>query len=69
MPELPNQRYVRRRHIRRCYGIDDEDITKLIAATVLKPCYLNGSGRAWFRRDEVIAAEEAGKIFKAEKMK
>lgn len=69
MPELPNKRYIRRGDIRRCYGIDDEDFTKLVRAKVLKPYFLNGQGRAWFKRDEVIAAEEGGKIFKAEKAK
>lgn len=67
MPELPNQRYLRRRHIVTTYGMTNEEFSKLVRASVLKPYYLAGEGRAWFRRDEVLQAEEDGKIFRTEK--
>lgn len=67
MPELPNQRYIRRGAIKKCYGFTDDEFTKLVRAGVLTPHYLQGKGRAFFRRDEVIAAEDANKIFKPSK--
>lgn len=69
MPELPNKRYLRRGEICGCFGIDDEEFTKLVRAKVLRPLYLNGKGRAFFRRDEVLEAETGGKIFRPEQSK
>ncbi len=67
MPELPSKRYLRRGVVRDYLGIDDKDMTKLVAAEVLTPHYLQGKGRAYFRRDEVLEAETSGKIFKGAK--
>lgn len=67
MPELPNKRYVRRGAIRRYFGIDEREMAKLVAAKIFTPLYLQGQGRAFFRRDEVLAAESSGKVFRAEK--
>lgn len=67
MPELPNKRYLRRGIVRDYLGIDDKEMTKLVSAGVLIRRYLYGGGRAFFRRDEVLEAEETGKIFKCEK--
>jgi len=67
MPELPTKRYIRRGEIVAYFGIDPRDMTKLVAAGVFTACYLQGRGRAFFRRDEILAAEAAGKVFKTEK--
>lgn len=64
MPELPQKRYLRRKAIRTYLGIDDREMTKLVSAGVFTPQYLQGKGRAYFSRSEVIAAEESGRIFK-----
>lgn len=67
MPELPQKRYLRRGHIISYFGIDERDMTKLVTAGVFTARYLLGDGRAFFLRDEVIAAERDGKVFKTEK--
>jgi len=67
MPELPNKRYLRRGVVRDYLGIDDDEFSSLVKAGVLTARYLQGKGRAFYRRDEVIAAEEAGKIFSLSK--
>jgi hypothetical protein len=67
MPELPQKRYVRRGHIREYLGIHDGEMTKLVEAGVFTPRYLQGKGRAFFLRSEVIDAESAGKVFKVAK--
>ena len=64
MPELPPQRYVRRRVVCAYFGITDAEFTELVRAEIFRPHYLQGKGRAWFRRDEVLAAEAANKVFK-----
>lgn len=63
MPELPQKSYLRRGEIRDYFGLIDRAMTKLVAAGVLTPCYLQGKGRAFFRRSEVVQAEKDGKIF------
>ncbi len=68
MPELPQKRYIRRGEIIAYFGIDPREMTKLVAAGVFTRCYLQGQGRAFFRRDEVLAAEASGKVFKMEKV-
>lgn len=69
MPELPNKRYLRRRAVRDYLGINDAEFTTLVDGGVLTPHYLRGKGRAFYRRDEVLAAEEAGRIFSTCKAK
>jgi len=64
MPELPQKRYLRRGVVRDYLGIDDREMTKLVTAGVLKRRYLQGKGRAFFRRDEVLEAEASGALFK-----
>ena len=64
MCNLPDKRYVRRGHVRDYFGIDDREMTKLVATGVFTPRYLNGQGRAFFLRDEVLDAERSGRIFK-----
>ena len=64
MPELPSQRYLRRGVVRDYFGISDEEFTRLVRGGVFIAHYLQGKGRAFFRRDEVLAAETANKIFK-----
>lgn len=68
MSELPEKRYLRRGHVRDYFGIDDREMTKLIRAGVFTPRWLNGEGRAFFLRVEVIEAERSGKVFRAEKV-
>lgn len=67
MPELPNKRYLRRGVVRDYFGLSDEEFTVLVRAGVLIAHYLQGKGRAFFRRDEILAAESANKIFKPSK--
>lgn len=67
MPDLPNKRYLRRGVVRDYFGISDEEFTELLRAGVFVAHYLQGKGRAFFRRDEVLAAEAANKIFKPSK--
>jgi hypothetical protein len=67
MPELPNSRYLRRGTVRKYLGIDDAEFSKLVRAGVLATHYLQGRGRAFYRRDEVLTAEAEGKIFKSTK--
>lgn len=69
MPELPQKRYVRRGHVKEYLGIDDRDMTKLVEAGVFAPKYLNGKGRAFFERAQVLQAEHDGKVMKTEKVK
>lgn len=69
MPELPNRRYLRRGIVRDYLGIDDDEFTKLIRSGVLTPVYLQGRGRAFFKREEVLTAESSNKIFKPAKAK
>lgn len=64
MPDLPLQRYLRRGVLREYFGITDTEFTELVRAGIFRPHYLQGRGRAWFRRDEVLAAEAANKVFK-----
>lgn len=63
MSGLPEKRYLRRGEICSTLGIDSREFTKLVEAGVLTPLYFRGAGRAYFRRDEVVAAEQTGKIF------
>lgn len=63
MSKLPEKRYLRRGEIRSYFGITDRDFTALITAGVLVPVYFRGKGRAFFRRDLVLAAEANEKIF------
>lgn len=67
MPDLPQSRYLRRGVVRDYLGITDEEFTALVRGGVFKPHYLQGRGRAWFRRDEIMAAEAANKVFKPSK--
>ena len=69
MPDLPQSQYLRRRVVRAYLGIDEGEFTKLVRAGVLKPYYLRGAGRAWFRREDLARAEAEGKIFKPAKTK
>lgn len=64
MPELPYKRYIRRGHVIAYLGIDSREMTKLVESGVFTPRYLQGRGRAFFLREEVLAAEAAGKVFK-----
>lgn len=64
MPTLPEKRYVRRGHVMDYFGLDKREMKKLVAAGVFTPLYLQGRGRAFFARAEVLAAETSGKIFK-----
>lgn len=50
------------------FGFDKREMSKLVG-TVFTPLYLQGKGRAFFMRAEVIAAEESGKVFKTAKAK
>jgi hypothetical protein len=65
--ELPASRYLRRGAVRNYFGIDDADFTKLLRAGVFTPHYFQGKGRAWFRRDQILAAEDEGKVFRPTK--
>jgi len=67
MPDLPQKLYLRRGVVRNYLGITDEEFTELVRAEVLKPHYLQGKGRAFFKRAEVIEAETANKIFRPTK--
>lgn len=62
MPTLPEQRFLRRGHIMAYFGIDKREMRKLVASGVFTPLYLRGRGRAWFAREQVLAAEQT--IFK-----
>lgn len=64
MSELPKSCYLRRGVVRDYFGITDEEFTVLVRAGVFKAYYLQGRGRAWFRRAEVLAAEAANRVFK-----
>ena len=57
-------RYMRRRHLRAYLGVSDKELAKLIEARVFAPRRLEGTGRSYFVRDEILAAEAAGKLFK-----
>lgn len=46
------------------FGIDRREMSRLVKAGVFVPLYIEGKGRAFFRRADVMAAEEAGKVFK-----
>jgi hypothetical protein len=67
MPELPAKRYLRRGDIIAYFGIDGRDFTKLVSAGVLTAVYLQGRGRAFYRREEVVAAERDNRIFRTQK--
>jgi hypothetical protein len=67
MPELPNKRYVRRGEVIAYFGIDKREMTKLVRAGVFTPLYVQGEGRAFFARAEVLTAETSGRVFKTEK--
>lgn len=67
MPELPQKLYLRRGVVRDYFGITDEEFTTLVRAGVFKPHYLQGRGRAFSKRAEVVQAEAANKIFKPSK--
>ena len=67
MPDLPPRLYLRRGVVRSYLGITDEEFTDLVRADVLKPHYLQGRGRAFFKRAEIVAAETANKIFRPSK--
>ena len=64
MSELPKCHYLRRGVVRDYFGITDEEFSALVRAGVFKTYYLQGRGRAWFRREEVLAAEAANRVFK-----
>lgn len=61
--ELPPSKYLRRGVVRQYLGIDDDEFSKLVRNGVFVPRYLQGEGRAWFIRDEILEAEASNKIF------
>jgi len=67
MIDLPPRRYLRRRVVRDYLGVDECEFTKLVRTGILVARYLKGRGRAFFRRDEVLAAEQTGRIFTTNK--
>jgi hypothetical protein len=64
MIDLPPSKYLRRGVVRQYLGIDERDFSKLVRTGVLRPCYFQGRGRAWFVRDEVLHAEQTNRIFR-----
>lgn len=46
------------------FGIDGRQMSRLVKTGVFVPLYMQGKGRAFFLRAEVLAAEQSGKVFK-----
>lgn len=65
LEELPVR--ARRHHVRAWLGVSDRLFTKLVTAGVVVEHHFLGdlSTRAYFKRDELLAAERAGRIERA----
>ncbi len=51
----------------RYLGIDNATFSALVESRVLTAYYLNGRGRAWFKREEVLEAERSERIFRTDR--
>lgn len=58
LSELPEKRLLRRGEVREFLGVSEQVMSKMVAARTLVAVYLEGKGRAFFRRDEVLKLVE-----------